>query len=115
MGWKGISFAMLTLGLGLSACREKVEPGAVAPRTAQPSAAQRMCIGDGDCILIDIACNGCCDREAINKADSAAYLKGKTGICSGYEGPICTCIQEPAEAKCRASQCEMELIAKTAP
>lgn len=98
-------FSLMMIALCLAACEEKE-----MPRTAEPTAAQRVCKADVDCILVNISCDGCCAREAINKADSAGYAARKTKLCVGKLTSVCDCTSEPAVGKCVRSKCELQVV-----
>lgn len=97
---KKVVFAFL--GLCTLACVEKEMPD-----TAEPTAAQRVCKVDADCILANISCNGCCQEEAINKKDSAGYAARKLKLCVGKLTSVCDCSPLPSIAKCLNTRCEV--------
>jgi hypothetical protein len=80
------------------------------PETAPAPADLQHCRDDGDCILVDISCNGCCDQDAVNRKDSAEYFDHKSRTCAGYSGPVCDCCFFKRKAVCTGGRCESLLL-----
>lgn len=93
--------------LAFAGCQERE-----MPKTAPPLAAQQKCAKAEDCILINISCDGCCEREAINRTDSMSYMDLKSKTCVGKKGSICDCSELPAQAICENTVCKMVVIPK---
>ena len=84
--------------------------GRTMPDSAPAPAALKECEEDADCILVDISCNGCCDRDAVNREDSTSYLEHKRMTCVGEPGAICSCCHFPAKAACEAGICVYKVL-----
>lgn len=91
------------LGGGKSAAR-------VMPDSAPAPADLKRCEVDADCILVDISCNGCCDRDAVNRKDSLRYLEHRQATCVGELGSICSCCHFLARAACEAGSCQYLVV-----
>lgn len=99
-------FAQVLVGLAafgaafLAGCR--VTP---APPSVQPPREYQSCSQDTDCILVNSSCNGCCQREAVNRKDSLSFERYRSRECDGYDGGICDCCYYVAHAECKLGRC----------
>lgn len=98
---------LLLIALSLFGCElgDEKTAGRAMPDSAPAPAALKECAVDADCILMDISCNGCCDRDAVHRKDSASYLEHKRMTCVGEPGAMCSCCHFPAKAVCEAGLC----------
>jgi hypothetical protein len=71
--------------------------------------AYQECETDKDCTLVNITCNGCCEREAIQSSLEGEFEDAKKLACEGYQGPQCDCQELPETAACTAGRCEAVL------
>lgn len=57
----------------------------------------RFCQSDGDCIIVDRGCSGCCDYDTISQQSVTLYQAEAKRACADYHGPVCECAtpQEP--------------------
>jgi hypothetical protein len=67
------------------------------------------CAQDADCTLVGISCS-CCDRGAINSSLVETYMTNVRLACMDYQGPVCDCEEVPAEARCVADRCQINLL-----
>lgn len=102
--WLGIC-VFSTFILGCQDADEKEMPPSAAP----PSALQ-VCQEDGDCVLVDISCNGCCERDAVNKKDTTMYSDFKARTCVGTFGAVCDCCYFPSKAICDRGACRKQVL-----
>lgn len=65
-----------------------------------------MCKSDDDCSLVNVTCNGCCDRESISSSLESKFDDEKELACSDYEGAICDCQELPLTAVCEDERCK---------
>jgi len=59
--------------------------------TDKPAEELRPCEDTSDCILVETACDSCCDYDAINedfREDWKAVMDEK---CDGFSGGVCDC------------------------
>jgi hypothetical protein len=68
------------------------------------------CESDGDCSLVGIGCDGCCQFGAINADLVSDFQMRFTQACSDYRGGICDCQPQPQVARCRAGACMAEIV-----
>lgn len=80
------------------------------PPSAPPPSALQVCTSDSDCVLVDISCNGCCERSAVNKKDTARYSEFKTKTCVGTWGAVCDCCYYTSKAICDGGVCRMQVL-----
>lgn len=80
------------------------------PETAPAPADMQHCRNDGDCILVDISCNGCCEQDAVTRTDSSDYYDHKLRTCVGEPGPVCNCCFFKRKPACVSGRCESQLI-----
>jgi hypothetical protein len=105
MKTRWIAAACLLASALLAGCEEsKMPPDAPPPKSMQ------ACAKTEDCILISTSCNGCCQRDAINKKDSAGYEAHRGKTCVGKQGGICDCVELPAVAECREKVCTLVVL-----
>ena len=60
----------------------------------------RYCSADTDCALVNVTCNGCCDRDAIAASLTDEYRSAHEDACEGYSGGVCDCAPESLRAVC---------------
>jgi hypothetical protein len=65
----------------------------------------RACGSDRDCKLVSTSCAGCCERDAIAVGLERTYDENFTNACADYEGAVCDCMEQPAEAHCIDAIC----------
>jgi hypothetical protein len=65
----------------------------------------RPCSADRECMLVDVGCNGCCQRDAISEELRTNYLTEHAALCADYRGAICDCAYTPLEPRCIDAQC----------
>ena len=65
----------------------------------------RPCSADEDCVLVDVGCDGCCQRDAIAEDLRADYMTEHGAICADYRGAICDCGYTPLEPHCVDARC----------
>jgi hypothetical protein len=69
------------------------------------SEAYRPCVADIDCTLVNVTCNGCCERDAISSALVTTYKENRDAACFDYRGGVCDCDFLPMTARCEAQRC----------
>jgi hypothetical protein len=67
------------------------------------------CVKAEDCELVDYACEHCCQHDAVAKKHAQAYRKLRDGVCAGYRGGACDCMEHPQHLECVNSQCSIVL------
>jgi hypothetical protein len=95
----------------LAACDDSETLPGEGPLRVEAPEHLRKCRVDADCILASSTCIGCCDRAAVNRADSAAFEAFRRGACANSPNIVCGCCDIPAEPACRKGLCEMVLLA----
>ncbi len=65
----------------------------------------RSCARDEDCMLVSIACDGCCQRGSVAKEFGDEYERDRRESCSRYRGPECDCMFLEMRALCEAERC----------
>jgi hypothetical protein len=82
------------------------------PPEAPAPADMKVCTEDSQCVLVDNSCNGCCQRDAVNRKDSLAFIQYKPSICRGRTGAVCDCCYHPAKAACVNQRCQVRVLAE---
>lgn len=104
MKWLGIGL----LSIFILGCQDTGEKE--MPPSAPPPSALQGCQGDSDCVLVDVSCNGCCERDAVNKNDTARYSDFKTRTCVGTWGAVCDCCYYFSKAICDKGACRLQVL-----
>lgn len=104
------SSLLLLVALFMSGCQLEGGKPAEMPASAPAPADLKQCAVDADCILMDISCHGCCERDAVSRKDSTRYLEHKQATCVGEMGYVCGCCLFPARAACEAGLCNYKVL-----
>lgn len=80
-------------------------PAEHGPRTHPVASEYRECTADADCTLVSVACDSCCDREAVATSKQAAYEQERERACASFRGGECDCSRRPLAARCLEGSC----------
>ena len=75
-------------------------------RNLQPPKQMQVCRTNADCIEVNISCNDCCDKAAINKRFKKEFEKSLSECRQKWRGGFCNCVSQVCSVECRKSQCE---------
>jgi hypothetical protein len=67
--------------------------------------AYTSCATHGDCALVGVSCNGCCDVGAIRADLEPTFEPARQRACAGYQGPQCDCDFPDVVARCEQGAC----------
>ena len=98
---------ILLLGAVLTGCLQSLKQ---MPASAPSPAKYKKCQDVSECVIVDMSCNGCCQRDAVNRQDSSAYMGHKGRTCVGQPGGICDCCYFPVETVCEAGLCQLKIL-----
>ena len=100
----------LLIACALSACDSSEEESAdvrlLSGAEVTISSSLKQCSTDASCTLVFTGCDGCCQRQAINKAFLDSYQDGFREACASYSGSVCDCAPLEQVARCVARRCE---------
>lgn len=99
--------SLFCLGFVLFGCESDDK---AMPMDAPAPARYQTCAADSQCVLVDISCSGCCERDAVNRADSARYMDYKKGVCVGNPAAICGCCYILSRAACVEGRCTLQVL-----
>lgn len=100
---------LFLLSAFLAACLQSLKP---MPASAPAPDRYRACQEASECAIVDISCNGCCQRDAVARKDSAAYAGHRERTCVGREGAICDCCYFPVETVCEKNLCQLRTLSQ---
>jgi hypothetical protein len=97
------------LAVCLTGCLQSLKP---MPASAPAPSQYKACGDVSECVIVDISCDGCCQRDAVNRKDSAEYEAHKGRTCVGRQESICDCCSLPAETVCEQGLCQLRILSR---
>ena len=103
--------ALLSVSIvGLSVCDPSEDKGSdvelLSGSEVTIDVSLKHCSDHSSCTLVWTGCDGCCQRQAINKAFVGLYQEKFREACTDYSGPVCHCIPADQIALCVNQKCE---------
>ena len=68
------------------------------------------CADVTDCVQRSIACDHCCEFDAVSAARADEYVDAYREICADYEGGVCDCTDPVTELSCVEGRCELTVV-----
>lgn len=101
--------ALLFLPVFLAGCLQSLKP---MPASAPAPDRYKACQEASECAIVDVSCNGCCQRDAVARKDSLDYVDHRERTCVGEQGAVCDCCYFPVEAVCEKNLCQLKTLSQ---
>jgi hypothetical protein len=93
----------------LVGCLQSLKP---MPASAPAPERYKACQDPSECVIVDVSCIGCCQRDAVARKDSAAYAGHRERTCVGKQGAVCDCCYFPVEVACEKNLCQLKTLSQ---